>query len=294
MISNSKTELERARRSGRVTLEADSLHRNASYNYNLVRYGRGVHNMEYADLLLRTARDQVARAMNLIGSSYTPPRVASTEGFPDSPCLTCHFGMENRTSTAFGRPFAHGKHLYSCTSCHSGSVSSGQPGHGSLKMGKTQCQRCHHQQKVECASCHELQKNVLAGTGVLSFEPTAGPMSQNVTCDGCHVELTSGHDPKKIRKSCVDCHSPGYDEMMDTWQKDTRDALAAAKGSLAKARERLRRSMSPKDVATSLQSVEKKIGLAEGDGSLGVHNPALIGTILESAGEDLKAIPAGP
>lgn len=278
-------------RAGRVTTDAEKLLSDAAYNIELVRYGQGVHNVEYADLLLKTARNQLAEAMKLVGSGYAPPSLGTTQAFPESPCMTCHFGLETRVAKVFGKSFEHKKHAYTCSMCHSEGVTSGQKGHGVLKITEGECQRCHHKQTTDCATCHPIQKKVLTGSGVLSFEATPGPMSQNVACDACHVGLASGHDLNKLKKTCVDCHSPGYDEMVAGWQSDTRETLKEVRTLLAKTQGELRQAGDKGEAAArTLQAAEAKIRVVEQDGSMGAHNPPLVTNILDSAREDLKAI----
>src|SRR3990172_2749186 len=92
----------------------------ARFNLELVSRGRGVHNVAYANALLRKSHDDMNRARAERGLASLP--LPWREVPYDSPCLSCHHGIETIGGAIFGRRFGHERHVVGakldCSTCH--------------------------------------------------------------------------------------------------------------------------------------------------------------------------------
>ncbi len=132
-------------------------------------------------------------------------------------CHTCHVEPAENVS----REQVHEIHVsgsgIDCFECH------GDIEHGNLEMVRTF--------NVACTDCHEnlhgAQKALYMGVGGEGIGDYPSRMfAAQVTCDGCHTdhqatvnafatESTGKPDPQ----TCVECHEPGYDSMLDDWDR---------------------------------------------------------------------------
>ena len=135
---------------------ADSLLRQAEENLALVTVGKSVHNVAFADQLLRASLALARQAVQEGGLPYAVPRVDLGASLGAGECLTCHLGVE-RTSTAFsgGGRFSHTTHvngaLVACTECHTALDDHG----GTTVKTRDDCSACHHRPGPACVSCHK-------------------------------------------------------------------------------------------------------------------------------------------
>lgn len=183
---------------------ADTLLDAAVANVELVRVGRGAHNVEYADQLLRKAVELARQAVSASGSGAKLPAVDLGPPVAENACLSCHVGVEERDPLSWrGRRFVHGSHTVraglSCTACHTPLEQ-----HGGLTLsGSRACEQCHHTAvpPQRCASCH-------GGAPADTFRVEAGTfihephVQSGIQCTRCHV-------PPAVdarRTNCATCH----------------------------------------------------------------------------------------
>ncbi len=202
---------------GRAT--ADSLIRLAEENVELVRIGKGAHNIEYADRLLAVSVDLVRDAVDRGGLAYRVPDVALGPSVGENVCLRCHLGLEGRRVQFQGGPFDHAPHVLGgldCTTCHTPLEDHG----GTRITDRASCDACHHRQvaPLVCSRCHD-------GPGGAPAAPLATPTGEfshtvhreeglpcavchtapamrpaETVCEGCHA---LHHQPEA---SCTSCH----------------------------------------------------------------------------------------
>ncbi len=223
------TEVERTERAGTVNIgEAEKLHQRATHNIELVRYGKGAHNVEYSEQLIESARDDLDQALKSLGSAHRVPALEKPITPAGGACLSCHFGIETHTNEFGGRTFQHGRHTITaqlnCSVCHS-SQPKGQPEHGKTTLTSTaDCDGCHHRQ---------VERSEISQSGTI--DPTRNPPSipplqrgeggispaRKVTCQTCHTsdelprqivyqQKAFNHDLHATQRgiSCNACHAP--------------------------------------------------------------------------------------
>ncbi len=182
---------------------ADSLMRAAEANLELVRVGRGAHNMPYADQLLRAALGLAQRAVEEAGSPGRLPAVDLGPPLSEESCLSCHAGMEETAPVTWnGRSFPHSRHVSDglrCETCHTPASDHG----GLLFADVDSCDQCHHSAATPdgCSDCHggAPSGSFPVETGRFIHEPHVGG---SITCGQCHVPPfmdASGTD-------CTTCH----------------------------------------------------------------------------------------
>jgi nitrate/TMAO reductase-like tetraheme cytochrome c subunit len=206
---------------------ADSLLSLASENLELVRIGRGAHNIAYSDRLLRGALDLTREAVRVGGLPYTVPDVDLGPPVSENICLACHLGAERRESVFQGKAFSHSSHSLmaglECSECHTPLEEHG----GTTLASAASCDGCHHPAigVQNCAACHEGPGG--APEAVYALEEgdfshdVHGPVNDldcgdchsgsrmattDVECQSCHVEH---HRPET---GCLSCHRGGANE----------------------------------------------------------------------------------
>lgn len=144
-LARARKEVARARKSGAQVSGAQDLLRAAADNVNLVRIGRGVHNVAYARATLDAAVAQINRAMALVGSSYRARPVSEAAALPDG-CLNCHESAPRSAVQVFGLTFKHADHVTTarlkCERCHEDRPP-GDPAHGRRRISVSDCRGCH-------------------------------------------------------------------------------------------------------------------------------------------------------
>lgn len=207
---------------------ADSLIQGAEENLELVRVGRGAHNVPYADALLRAAASMAREAATAGGAD---PRLGSVNlGQPleVGSCQSCHFGVDGGGEVVWeGRRFPHRRHTvnagFECQACHTP-----MDDHGGTTLGSTDaCDGCHHisDSPQACGICHtppvadtiafESRSFLHDPHLSMGFECHLCHQSPSMsvgleTCGGCH-ELH--HTPST---NCSFCHSEAPSEIFST------------------------------------------------------------------------------
>ncbi|HEX9728851.1 MAG TPA: NapC/NirT family cytochrome c [Gemmatimonadales bacterium] len=195
---------------GRLDVVVDSLIRLARENIELVRVGRGPHNVAYADALLRAAHRFLLDAVRVGQLNVTVPRGEMGPPIRSNQCLQCHLGVERQEGQFQGRRFPHDRHVLqmglSCATCHTP-----YEAHGGITIGALQCAQCHHQDAKAgtCGACHEGDGGAPVATfdlpqGKFSHEPHVGI---GLPCQSCHQA-----DPSMATApvNCDNCHAPHH------------------------------------------------------------------------------------
>ncbi|MBW7996637.1 MAG: hypothetical protein FVQ81_08755 [Candidatus Glassbacteria bacterium] len=256
--------------------------RDAKFNYQLVEYGKSVHNITYADVLLQESRSLLITALDQIGSGYRLPPYPWTDQIIPGECASCHEGVEDEViETADGLRFDHGVHLnadsLSCRNCHSN-----MRRHGEMVMSRDNCLSCHHEkmaieQGAECANCHATQLEVYSGRALGAGMPDI-MYEAELECSQCHT----GDESEVVRSDadiCIACHGEGYDEILTTWQETTAGLLLQLDALLGRA-DGMQLSAQQHRLLSRARDIRNLFTV---DGSRGVHNSMLAEEYLSEA-----------
>jgi nitrate/TMAO reductase-like tetraheme cytochrome c subunit len=179
----------------------------ARFNLDLVERGHGVHNVSYAYALLSRSHDDLnaARRERGLGALPSPWREAPYE----SPCFTCHAGIEDQRGTIFGKRFGHDAHVISakleCKVCHR--THQEKPAGEVLRYGQEGCVSCHHKPPVQvqnCVSCHADVKTRMVKSSRGDFDHKLHIEDAEKKCADCHDLSLPMPGIKKA--ACADCH----------------------------------------------------------------------------------------
>ena len=93
-------------------------------------------------------------------------------------------------------------------------------------------------------------------------------------------------------KECAECHArKRYGDMLDMWQEDIRDRLAALQTDFQKLEKDCEKAEGDSGTVAQAQellaSVRTKLGVIERDGSHGAHNYFYVSDVLDSAETEL-------
>ncbi len=179
----------------------------AEENINLVRYGKGVHNIKYSVSLLSAANEKLDQAMKLIGSSYRPKNLPVSEAVVKSECYSCHMGIEKKSTIFLGKRFDHTAHLLReqlpCQRCHSD-----EKKHGETILSLNDCRTCHHPDKsINCTTCHEWGPAESVEYENVDFLHSHHSVKQGMDCLLCH-QLKEGTFVIDRKMDCSSCHHP--------------------------------------------------------------------------------------
>ena len=186
----------------------------ARANYDLVAGGRGIHNVTYSLDLLDAAHFQLNEAREEAGLGALPvpwPRAPY-----ESDCLHCHAGAEAAKVRAFGREFDHRAHVIrggvDCENCHTTHEERETSGLAPLKIGKADCNACHHggavaegEEARECLDCHAGVRKHTIAVEEGDFSHANHVDDEGLECTDCHGEYPAlRREPD--RDFCSDCH----------------------------------------------------------------------------------------
>jgi len=189
-----------------------------------------------------------------------------------SECGKCHKGFEDVKIRIYDLPFPHQKHIariLNCDVCHA----SGEE-HGKIRKTRVECLRCHHQSASNCTKCHETQIKFIQGEALGEKESLPDVMAEGVKCVECHSAISQRHSLAEVKKTCVQCHEPRYDEMTDGWQKEVSGQMNRLKHSLEALRVQEKRVPDPEKqkIEALTGKVEEALKAINKDKSKGVHN----------------------
>ncbi len=252
-------------------------YRAAAHNLELIARdpSGGAHNPAYS---VAVARDVAGRLDRLHAGLGLDSAGAASAGLPlrsaDGCADSCHLGVEQFDQVPMAdRLFPHRSHLLEagldCGQCHQ----TAEEQHGLPSFPRQDCASCHHQlpeeeDELDCASCHAVQAGMFAGE-FEGFEPYPSPMP-DLSCSDCHGEADELMRPDA--EGCVMCHDEDYAEMYADWRDTTTEYLEAL---------RQRFAAEGADASPEARArVQRALELVEQDGSLGVHNPFLVESLL--------------
>lgn len=286
-----EAQLAKAPRTGTGTREGFRLARDARHNWNLVFWGRGVHNPHYALAALRTARDYLEPAERALG--LAPPPGELPAGFSRESCaLVCHAGLPMPEEAATpGGTLPHRRHARSvqCSSCHQVSPHEKQPA-----RVNADCDGCHHgrsiQQASSCEACHRDQAIFYHGTlkelpeGV---QPSANIMESTVDCLGCHDPSQPGKTSQKVSARCVACHEESYAALLQDWMAPSSEArILLVRAQRLEARHGRRPSQEGARALALLSEARHLASIVVAARS--AHNAELAEVLVKKAGERLQ------
>ncbi|MCL5773277.1 MAG: NapC/NirT family cytochrome c [Firmicutes bacterium] len=193
----------------------------ARNNINIVKYGRGVHNVEYSEELLKESVKLVRDALKLASVEVKWKGFGSAVSLASqSKCFYCHTTINTKDLPVFDVAFKHRPHFekagLSCEYCHSIKNKPGTAGHGKLLVLKKDCQNCHRQSG---ANPHE--KGWIARHSSTSSNETltCAVCHGKPVCTSCHVQRKPAshtgrwaalHGKSSSRASCRTCHSEEF------------------------------------------------------------------------------------
>ncbi len=272
-------------RLGKRTVAGESM-KAARMNIDLVRRGKSVHNMSYADALLNVAHKKISEGLKQAGSSMTLPSFADASTIIPSECATCHVSLQVEEVPVFGVDFSHENHVIDhnvkCQKCHSNRRT-----HGELILNRGECLDCHHDQKEpkQCNECHDITAALFTGNLAILDEPVPDVMYEaELNCYSCHA-VEGGDIAQSTKAHCLNCHDEGYDDMMDEWQTETQTRLT----SVSETRKSIIKENLNDAQMENLNRVDQIIEIIQQDGSLGVHNYMLVDQLLGEVLEALKS-----
>ena len=179
--------------------------KDAIFNFELVKNGYGIHNVDYSQVLLEKAiefinEDLKERKINkyfeLPWVKYSPEKRI---------CMRCHQGIEDKTGLIFDINFSHRTHLdkenLNCIECHRPHYE--KPKGEILKFDKNGCVPCHHKENIkkDCNFCHKNIYNKNLQTKIGKFNHKLHIEENEFKCFDCHKKIQVDY------KICKDCHS---------------------------------------------------------------------------------------
>lgn len=188
--------------------------RQAEKNIEFVENALPIHNVDYSLSVLDKSVQLMNQSLQSRGKSpvKTPWQMIPFE----SPCLSCHQGIENQSGDYGGRSFAHYKHIIEqkleCQTCH---VQHEIPlKQKPMKFPPSGCADCHHkgQFQTRCVECHaqNISKGVTVQGAVLDrkglvFNHSIHMETTGLKCVDCHTEK-GVFRRTPVESRCVDCH----------------------------------------------------------------------------------------
>ena len=284
-LNRAVSELKTTSMKGEDYLKGKSLLEEAKYNIDLVREGKGVHNIKYSIQLLETANQKLKEGMKAIGSKYQVPSLSLPSITPKSECYSCHLGIETKTVTAFGRTFSHQTHLVKanlpCVNCHSNKRK-----HGELILSTESCNNCHHGKREDCQTCHPVQETFRKGSKVLDYQSIAPPMP-DLECRDCHTEIKFNQTTQIVRSTCTNCHEKDYIDMLDSKQKEIKDELIKINDQILQMRKKEKLTPEQKK---GIDYIQERLDLLEKDNSFGGHNQNLDDKMIQDINTKMKEL----
>jgi nitrate/TMAO reductase-like tetraheme cytochrome c subunit len=178
----------------------------ARFNLDLVVRGHGVHNVQYAYALLRRSHEDLNAARKERGLAPLP--LPWTDAPYESPCLSCHQGIESQQGKIFSRDYRHEPHVLraklNCVACHRPHEE--RPKDEIVRFGPAGCESCHHADAAaDCAKCHAAirQRTIKVSRG--DFSHAFHLDEAGAKCADCH-DLTPGQPVRLKEEACAACH----------------------------------------------------------------------------------------
>jgi 5-methylcytosine-specific restriction endonuclease McrA len=247
----------------------------ADYNYKLVKFGNSIHNIAFANQLLKKSYNLAQECLRDVESDQQLPEFMVEEPITPGDCYNCHSDlMKGKEIPAFGLSYSHDRHIniqkLPCSTCHSN-----EQVHGQLVVDKKDCMACHHseerfEKQPQCGSCHKTQQAFYFSKFQFAELDSPNVMVEDVGCLDCHKnEDDQIYRPGK--QTCVECHDEDYGKTHDEWQKTSEEWIR-----------KLREKVKNENLKEGDKAFDT-LKLLEKDGSKGMHNPELYETLAEEA-----------
>lgn len=178
----------------------------ARFNLDVVKRGRGVHNVGYAYALLQRSHDDMNLARNERG--LEPLTRPWAEVSYRSPCLTCHQAITEREGTMFGRTFRHAPHIVDaqlkCDGCHRSHEE--RAAREIVRFDAGGCASCHHTEPAaDCRTCHADIVGRAVRSPLGEFQHSLHLDDLGLACGDCHAMSDDGV-PGLQSGTCAGCH----------------------------------------------------------------------------------------
>ena len=262
----------------------------AQYNFNLVRLGKSVHNINYSNELLFASWKSLNNALSLAGAKTDLGQYPWSNRTVPSECENCHSGIEKVKVDIYGLEFEHDRHLgndgVSCRTCHSNMRK-----HGEMIKTRDECMECHHSEQniaeENCSPCHEGQRLLYSGKSFGMDMPDM-MFDAGVGCPACHM-ADADTVSRPTDQVCLNCHDEGYEELFTSWQTTTSEQITQLEALLVEI---------DADKLTGGQhkivdKARNTLRLFSKDGSLGVHNSMLTEAALSGVISGLEELKPG-
>lgn len=276
--------------------DARALVADARKNLDLLKAGRGAHNIEYAYRIVKAGYEQVSTAFRTAGVPGGPPRPAILAS-PSAYCMTlCHQRVPPPAKLFFREmevSFPHTLHVddvgIECATCHSPET------HKMRIVTKSECMACHHESRdIDCGQCHKAQTALYRGK-VKAFGVTPEPdvmAAAGTACTECHDLRKGTQTVLTVKEKCEGCHDAGYGAMLLDWKEEITAKENALAVSIEEAREYLDRSRKMG------RKVDEELRLLQGaeanylivTNGRGSHNYELSTELLKAARESVDRI----
>lgn len=183
-----------------------SFFKDAENNFNLVKDGKGVHNIDYALKLLTNISANLEGINENLGNKNFKVSRSKVMTDDNEYCNLCHFVIQPKNITNFGSDkFPHNEHMkfVQCTKCHS------RDEHKKITATKETCESCHK-------NFSGIPENIRYRSVLFSHKLHTS--KNDVECRTCHVTMdfqkiqikekvcTSCHHKKENIKDCSKCH----------------------------------------------------------------------------------------
>jgi hypothetical protein len=276
--------------------DARALVADARANLDLLKAGRGAHNIEYAYKIVREGYAQVSAAHKTAGVSGGPPRpaiLASSSAY----CMTlCHQRVQPPRDLFFQEMevrFPHALHVedvgIECTKCHSPDK------HKMRIVTKSECMSCHHESRdIDCGHCHKAHKALYEGkVKPFGVSPSPDVMAEaGIVCTECHELKKGTQTVLTVKGKCEECHSEKYGTMLLGWKEEITAKENAIAVGIEEAREYLDRT---EKIGTNVEAEKKLLKGAETNYGIvsngrGTHNVELSRELLKSSQDALDRI----
>lgn len=206
-LENARQLINSAKQQGKNIEAEKTFFSDAEANFNLVKQGRGVHNIDYAVKLLENVANNIEGITTRLGNKNYKVNRSRLLTDDNEYCNLCHFVIRPKKVETFEEDkFPHQTHMkfLSCTKCHSKSE------HKKITVTKKDCQSCHNNfskipENIRFRSVnfpHSLHSRK-KGIGCLVCHSSADFSKVKIkerVCSSCH------HKDKELRKNCSACH----------------------------------------------------------------------------------------
>jgi len=182
-----------AKEQGKDVTAEETYLRDAESNVNLVKEGRGAHNVDYALRLLENAANNVEGIALRLGSPGYKVNRGKLLTDDKEYCNMCHFAITAKKVEQFqGQKFPHETHqqFLQCTKCHS------RPDHKKITVVKDDCENCHK-------NFNKIPENIKFGS--INFPHGMHLKKKNLECSVCHANADFANIQIK-KNACTNCH----------------------------------------------------------------------------------------